>query len=378
VTKNKTDAEDQTRMRECLALAARGAGHVSPNPLVGCVIVRDGEVIGKGFHRKFGGAHAEVNAIKNAGRDVKGSTVFVNLEPCSITAKTPPCADLLISSGISRVVAGMIDPNPAIAGRGVERLRKAGIRVDVGVLQDECSRLNETFTKFMTKKAPFVTLKIAQTLDGMIADSTGSSQWISGALSRKAVHQMRSHYDAVLVGAGTIRRDNPSLTVRNVRGRNPARVIIAPTLNIPQQANVFRNSLDEKVFIFTNAAYDEERQKKIKLFSARGVQIIAVGRTSTGALSLDDVLHALAERGIASVLVEGGAATFSAFLEQGAADKVTIFTAPKILGPGLGVFSRMSKRALETASSLSSIETSRLGDDLVIEGYLRNAPAISN
>src|SRR5437660_11091013 len=218
------DSTHEIFMLECLSLAARGAGHVSPNPLVGCVIVKRGRVIGRGFHRRFGSPHAEVNAIRSAHEPVRGATLYVNLEPCHIYGKTPPCTDLIIESGIAHVVVGMKDPNPRMKGRGIRNLRRAGIRVTMGILERECRRINEFFARFITTGLPFVTLKIAQSLDGKIGGSKVG--WITGRASGKLVHMLRSRHDAVLVGAGTVVKDNPRLTVRHIRGRNPVRIVL--------------------------------------------------------------------------------------------------------------------------------------------------------
>src|SRR5258706_309746 len=209
-------ATDELYMLECLALARRGAGSVSPNPMVGCVIVKKGIVIGRGYHRRFGGPHAEVNAIRSSAAPVRGSTLYVNLEPCNHQGKTPPCTELIIRSKIARVVVGTTDPNPLVSGGGIRRLRRAGVKVSVGLLEEECLRLNEFFFKYITTRLPFVTLKVAQTLDGKIAAPKSFPRWITGRQSRRHVHTLRSQYDAVMVGAGTVLADNPRLTVRNV------------------------------------------------------------------------------------------------------------------------------------------------------------------
>ncbi|MBI3192960.1 MAG: bifunctional diaminohydroxyphosphoribosylaminopyrimidine deaminase/5-amino-6-(5-phosphoribosylamino)uracil reductase RibD, partial [Ignavibacteriae bacterium] len=229
-------------IKQCLTLARKGAGSVSPNPMVGCVIVKNGKVIGTGYHQKFGEPHAEVHAINSAKESVNGATVYVNLEPCNYFGKTPPCTKLLIKSKIKRVVVGMLDPNLKVSGKGINQLQKAGIEVIAGVLEDEAKKLNEAFTKYIQTNRPFVTLKIAQTLDGKIADKNRKSQWITGAASLKYVHQLRVENDAVLVGAGTIKADDSLLTVREVEGRNPIRIIIDGNFNVSEDARIFHDS----------------------------------------------------------------------------------------------------------------------------------------
>jgi diaminohydroxyphosphoribosylaminopyrimidine deaminase / 5-amino-6-(5-phosphoribosylamino)uracil reductase len=360
---------DEQYMRECILLARKGAGYVSPNPMVGAVIVRDGKVIGRGFHAKFGGPHAEVNAIRNAKGDVKGATLYVNLEPCNFTGKTPPCTDLLIQSGIARVVVGMEDPNPKVSGNGIRQLRRSKIKVDVRILNQECRSLNKAFIKFITRQLPYVTLKAAQTLDAKIADRKGNARWISNEASRVFSHQLRVENDAILVGANTVRKDNPSLTVRHVKGRNPKRVIISPSFNISLDANVFANVVPDSVFLFAEAASIDENQKKIKILSARGVKIFFLRRSLDGTFCTKDILKILGEHSIASVLVEGGAATVGKFLEEGTADEMILFIAPKILGAGTESMVLQKPRLIGEAMSLKNISTTMLDDDVLIKGY---------
>lgn len=356
-------------MMECLHLAQKGGGYVSPNPMVGAVLVKNGKVIGRGYHKYFGGPHAEVNAIRSASTSVAGATLYVNLEPCNFYGKTPPCTDLIIKSKIKKVIVGTLDPNPFVAGKGVRQLRKNGIEVVTGVLEQECRKLNEAFFKFITTHLPFVTLKIAQTLDGKIADITGKSKWLTNKKSRTIVHTLRSQYDAVLVGAGTVNKDNPQLTVRNVKGRNPLRVIIDRHFTVNPNAKVF--SGESPTIIFTSERQLRKNRTKGMKLEKRGVEIIPMNDSKNGAYNLKKVLSTLGSRGIASVLVEGGATIFSMFLDQQLADKLIIFIAPKIFGGGLPAFSKLHPKRLGKEIQVSNISVQKIDDDVLIEAYLQ-------
>ncbi|MFI5253643.1 MAG: bifunctional diaminohydroxyphosphoribosylaminopyrimidine deaminase/5-amino-6-(5-phosphoribosylamino)uracil reductase RibD [Bacteroidota bacterium] len=362
---------EEEYMRECLILAKKGAGYVSPNPMVGAIIVKDGKIIGRGFHARYGEPHAEVNAIRNTKEKVNDATLFINLEPCNFTGKTPPCTDLIISSKIKRVVIGMTDPNPAVSGKGIRILRKEGIKVELGVLEDECRKLNRAFTKFITTHLPYVTLKIAQTLDGKIADCKGNSQWISDATSRSLTHRLRAEYDAVLVGAETVRKDNPFLTVRNVKGRNPKRVIINPALDIPIDANVFSDVTPGSVFLFADSKYVTKKERIIKILSARGVKIFFLNPGSDGKFAIKDILLLLGKNLIASVLVEGGASTLGRFIQEKAADHLMLFIAPKLLGSGLASVLMTPERLLGNEVNLHNLSAANLENDILLEGYFK-------
>lgn len=355
---------DRDYMDLCLRLARRGAGRVSPNPMVGAVLVKGGEVIGRGYHRAFGGPHAEVHAIRSARGPLHGATLYVNLEPCSHFGKTPPCTGLIASSGIREVVVGIKDPNPAVNGRGIAALRRAGIRVRTGILRDECLRLNEAFVRFITTGKPFVTLKIAQTLDGNIADIRGTSHWITGEKSRALVHRLRAETDAVLVGAGTVRKDNPRLTVRGVRGRNPLRIILDGRMSAPRRSRVFKPGA--KTFLYVS---DRLARASVSGYGPT-VSVIPFPAGRGHSISIPWLLDHLGRSGIASVLVEGGAGIFGAFLKARAADKVVVMIAPKLLGTGVRAISGGLQRRLKDALRLKAGSVAVLGGDLVIEGYL--------
>ncbi|MBI5214893.1 MAG: bifunctional diaminohydroxyphosphoribosylaminopyrimidine deaminase/5-amino-6-(5-phosphoribosylamino)uracil reductase RibD [Ignavibacteriae bacterium] len=357
-------------IKQCLSLARKGAGSVSPNPMVGCVIVKNGKVIGTGYHQKFGEAHAEVNAINSARESVSGATVYVNLEPCNYFGKTPPCTKLLIKSKIKRVVVGMLDPNPKVSGKGIKQLQKAGIEVEFGLLEDETKKLNEAFTKYILTNRPFVTLKIAQTLDGKIADRNRKSKWITGEESLHHVHQLRAEYDAVLVGAGTIKADDSLLTVRQVQGRNPVRVILDGNFSLSEDAKIFHDT-SAKTLLFTSKMRGRKQNDKKSYLESLGVEIIEMPDPVPGYMSLENILKVLGEKGIASLLVEGGATTFSHFLERNLADKMMCFIAPKILGQGLNVFEELPKRLLGNEIKLQDVSVRAIGSDFLIESYCR-------
>ena len=295
---------DESYIQLALEIAKKGTGEVSPNPLVGCLLVKNDRIIGAGYHQKYGANHAEINAFENAKEPVEGSTMFINLEPCSHYGKTPPCADKIIEKKIKRVVIGTLDMNPLVSGNGVKKLKAAGIDVRVGVLEKHCIDLNKFFFKYITKKTPYVSLKAAQTLDGKIADKNGESQWISSLPSRKFVHKLRSNYDAVLIGAGTVEKDDPSLTVRLTDGRNPYRVILDGELKLKTSKKLFTRNSDHKTILVTSIK--NEKKSKVKKLHSLGVKIIFAPEDKEGNLNLKRVLKELAVHRIASLLVEGG------------------------------------------------------------------------
>lgn len=359
-------------MMECFALAKKGGGYVSPNPMVGAVLVKNGKVIGRGYHKRFGGSHAEVNAIHSAKNSVQGSTIYVNLEPCNYYGKTPPCTDLIIKNRISSVVIGMLDPNPIVSGKGVTQLRKAGIKVQIGILEDECTKLNEAFTKYISTGLPFVTLKVAQTLDGFIADQQGKSKWITNEASRQLVHHLRSRYDAVLIGANTVNQDNPSLTVRAVKGRNPIRIILDGAFEVNTKAKMFSDN-EARTIIFTSTKSAQNNSSKVKKLLKYGVEIIELPTVINKSLSLEQVLKKLGTMGIASILVEGGTNVFSNFLSHKLADKILLFIAPKIFGEGMDGFAYLKNQSIMNHIQVQKVATWNLDGDILIEGYLDNS-----
>ncbi len=323
---------DEWLMRLTLAQAERGRHGASPNPMVGGVIVKGDEVIATGFHARVGGDHGEVAALKAAGERARGSEIFINLEPCSHHGRTPPCSDALIAAGVRRVVAGMIDPNPQVSGRGIARLRDAGIEVDVGVCEAECRRLNEGFIVHMTEGRPFVTLKLAMSLDGRIATRTGDSRWITGEATRARVHEMRAAADGVLVGGNTLRLDNPRLTARDgaddsVRPNTPHRFALDTGLQISDDAAI----LDTDVAATTLFCAEDAGVERALSLAARSVNIARVGNTQ-GRLNLDEVLSQIGERSVLNLLVEGGGELAGELLQRRLVDRLVLMVAPIIIG----------------------------------------------
>jgi len=357
---------DESYIQLTIEIAKKGEGSVSPNPLVGCVIIKDNRIIGAGYHQKFGEEHAEINAINSSAESLEGSTLYINLEPCSHYGKTPPCVDRIIKEKIKRVVIGTLDINPLVSGNGVKALKKAGIEVKVGVLEKECIELNKFFFKFITSKLPYVTLKAAQTLDGMIADKNNYSEWISSSESRKYVHWLRARYDAVLIGSETARIDNPKLTVRMVEGRNPYRVVLDSSLKLKSDLNLFKINSDNKTSMITSEK-NKSKLKKINQLEKLGVKILFVKLDAQGRMQLKSVLKEIAKLQISSILVEGGSKIYSSFLKQKLFDDIFLFVSPKILGNGLKTFSELKSNKLSDAAKLNIRRTQKIGDDLLIE-----------
>ncbi len=351
-------------MREALRLARRGLGSTSPNPMVGAVIVSNDRIIGRGYHHSFGDKHAEINAIESARESIAGTTIYITLEPCCHHGKTPPCVDALIQHNIGRVVIGMLDPNPQVNGKGVERLRQHSIETTVSVLEKECHALNEAYIKHITTGLPLVTVKFAQTLDGRIATVTGSSHWISGEESLKLAHRLRASNDAVMVGSGTILADDPRLTVRLVRGRSPARVILDSRLRIPLTAKVLTEQEATPTIIATTTHANE---KKLAGLRQMGIEISVIKEDRHGEVDLELLLKVLGQRGISSVLVEGGAEVITSLLRQKLVDKLVIFVAPKIMGRGIEAVGELNTGDVSQSLPLSFTRTYRSGTDLVIE-----------
>jgi len=358
-------------MRKALRLARRGLGKTSPNPMVGALIVRNDEIIGQGYHRRYGEGHAEINAIRDTGGDISGATLYVTLEPCCHYGKTPPCVDALLKGSIGRVVIGMVDPNPSVNGKSIEILSRRGIETTTGVLEEECYRLNESYLKYIQTGLPFVTLKFAQTLDGRIASAEGNSQWISSESSRRLAHRLRSVYDGILVGVGTVLADDPQLTVRLVKRINPLRIVADSRLRIPLSARVLRDQDGAPTIIATTSRAD-----KVKLSALKGmaIEVLTVGEDEKGQVDLKDLLKSLGEKGIASVLVEGGARIITSLLHQGLADKAVIFIAPKIMGRGIEAVADLGIRDMSHTIKLSFVKAYRRGEDLVLEANIRDAP----
>lgn len=317
---------DEYYMRFAIELAKAGIGQTSPNPVVGAVVVKNGEIVGFGAHLKAGEPHAEVHALCMAGEKAKDADVYVTLEPCSHYGKTPPCADLLIETGVKRVIIATTDPNPLVAGKGIAKLRQAGIEVDVGILKQEADELNQVFFHYIATKTPFVTLKYASSLDGKIATKTGESKWITSEAARRDVHRYRHLHDAILVGVNTVIADNPSLTVRHVEGgKNPIRIILDTHLRTPLDANVV-NDGEAETWIVVGSGVKEE---KIAQYSGKHVQIIKMNQPK---IVIDELLKVLGEKQVTSLFVEGGAEVHGSFIEAKAVNQVIAYIAPKVIG----------------------------------------------
>ncbi len=356
-------------MRRALVLARKGMGKTSPNPAVGCVIVRNGEIVGEGWHRKAGTPHAEVHALAMAGKKAVGADVYVTLEPCSHHGRTPPCAEALIGANVGRVFAGMVDPNPKVSGGGVRMLEKAGIQVTVGVLERECRTLNEAFVKYVTTGLPFVILKSAMTLDGKIATTTGDSKWITNEKSRRHVHKLRSQVDAVLVGVGTVEADDPQLTARIPKGRDPLRVVVDSSLRFPRQARMLRSPSPAGTVIATVSREPAATRELESL----GAEILRC-RGRAGRVDLGDLFAQLGARGVQSLLLEGGGVLAGEALRQGLIDKFLLFFAPKLVGgEGLAPFIGPGVGRMAEAFRLQDISVTRFDDDILVEGYPERA-----
>lgn len=368
------DDRDRACMAQALALAALPEGTTSPNPRVGCLLVRDGEVVGRGYHLAPGGPHAEVVAVEEAGERARGATLYVNLEPCAHQGRTPPCVDLIVRSGVRRVVAAVRDPNPMVDGRGIAILREAGIRVDVGLLAAEAEALNEPFLHWHRRARPLVTLKAALSVDGQLSAARGRSRWISSDAARRFAHRLRLRADAVLVGAGTVRRDDPRLTVRLPGVRNAARrVVLSARLDLDPEARVFTTEGDgPPTLVYTT----EELSGKGAARLARRAEVVVVGRRGAG-LDLRAVLQNLAERQVQSLLVEGGGTTFAAFLAAGLADALALFQSPKLIGTG-GATPFLDGPAVAEPALAPRLERRSLlcfGEDLLVMGRVARSEA---
>lgn len=358
-------------MKLALELAKKGIGKVHPNPMVGAVIVKDGKILGQGYHKKCGEGHAEVNAFKDAeekNENVEGAEMYVTLEPCSHFGKTPPCADKIIEKKISKVFIGILDPNPLVAGRGVKKLKDAGIYVEYGILESECYKLNEVFMKYIVKKEPFVVMKTGMSLDGKIATYSGESKWITGEKSREDVHNLRNELTGIMVGINTVLKDNPQLTCRVNGGRNPIRIIVDSTLKIPIDCKIVNTAKEVETIIATT---DKANLDKINSLEDKGVKVIVVP-SKNGKVNLKELMIALGNLKIDSILLEGGGTLNFSALEEGIVDKVKIYIAPKIIGgkdsktpiEGKGIDN------LKDAFKITNLSVSTIGEDILIEGYV--------
>ena len=360
-------------LQRALQLAERGRGRTSPNPVTGCVVVKDGRIIGEGFHERRGGRHAEAVALDACRESPRGAHLYCNLEPCvAYPGKlTPPCAGRIIHSGIGRVTVATLDPNPEVSGAGVRLLRAAGIQVTVGAQAEAALRLNLPFFTAMHYRRPFVHLKMAQSLDGRIATRSGNSRWITDAAARRVVHRMRAEHDAIVVGRGTALRDDPRLTVRGVEPdllppAMPWRVVLDGRLSLPAGARLVSDEHARRTMVLTTASANPARRQAL---AARGVQVHAVAAGAGGLLDVDEVLRALYGCGIRSLLVEGGRAVYTSFLRAGRYDRITAFVAPLLIGDGVDAVGDLGCERIADAVRLQDVTTTIVEDQVMVSGY---------
>jgi diaminohydroxyphosphoribosylaminopyrimidine deaminase / 5-amino-6-(5-phosphoribosylamino)uracil reductase len=336
--------------------------------MVGAVLVRGGKIIATGFHKIAGADHAEIVALERAGAKAKGSTLYINLEPCSHYGRTPPCSRALIRAGIKEVVAGIKDPNPLVGGKGFRKLKRAGIKVRVGLLEQECRTLNEAFIKYITRRLPFVTLKLAASLDGKIATVTGDARWISSEDSRRMVHELRNEVDAVVTGVSTVLADDPLLTCRIPHGRNPWRVILDSHLRIPLSAKLLRQPDSERSIIVTS---ERSSHQKARAIESLGAQVWRIKKLRQGRLPWTAILRRLAAKGVLSVMIEGGATTSAWALRERAVDKILFFYAPMILGgDGRVMIDALGVKRVKQAIPVQGMRVRQSGTDTLVSAYL--------
>ncbi len=370
----------ETMMKNVFALATKGQASVSPNPMVGAILVKNEKIIGQGYHKKSGEAHAEVLAIqdaKNHGHDIFGSTLYCNLEPCShLNKKTPPCAPQIIQSGIKQVFIANLDSNPEVSGRGIELLKKSGILVECGILESEGRILNEVFFKYIQTKTPFVHLKIAQSIDGKIATASGDSKYITSLTSLEEVHKLRKNYDAVLIGSNTFLNDNPLLSVRNVENleqKQPFRVLISKLHKIKLNYSLVSDQFSNKTIIFCDIKCVQKNPEIHLELTKRGVQVYALESDSEGKLSLTEILKTLGTLKVTSLLVEGGADIFNQFIQQSLYDKISFFIAPVLIGNGYNSVADLNINKVKDSLKFSHSSFALSGSDIVFTGYNINS-----
>ncbi len=356
-------------MRIALEEAAKGLGRTSPNPVVGAVLVKGGRIIARGYHKKAGTAHAEVVALEAAGSKAKGADLYTTLEPCDHYGRTPPCSLAILEAGVRRVICASADPNPQVSGKGVARLRRGGVKVLTGVLQEEADTLNRPFFKVMRTGMPWVTLKAAVTLDGKLATATGDSRWVTGEPARAWVHRLRDAVDVILVGANTVRKDDPKLTTRipGGGGKDPLRVVVDSHLRLSPGYTVFTQRSPARTVI---ATLEDPEGRKAQRFLAQGVEVWQV-RQKAGRVDLKALLKRIARNGLNHVLVEGGAEMYGSFLRGHLADALALFLAPKLIGsPGLSWAGDLGVKEMAQAVAVSDLTFERHGDDVLLQALL--------
>lgn len=368
-----TLSKDEKYMKRAINLALLGLGTVSPNPLVGAVVVKDGIILGEGYHEVYGSSHAEVNAIKNASQDVAGATLYCSLEPCCHTNKqTPPCTNLIISSKIKRVVISNLDPNPFVAGKGVKLLREAGVEVLAGVLEKEGSEVNEIFFKYIQTGLPFINIKYAQTLDGKIATVSGDSKWISDEAARVEVHKMRLKYDAVMIGRGTLENDNAKLNIRmgvDSKGKIPYRIVVGSIGKINLDNEILSDEHTEKTILVTSVNdYQEAPLEIINHIKDRKIKVI-FAKAKDGKLDFSEVFKKIGELKITSVLVEGGSKLISTLIKDNHYDKITAFICPKIIGNGITFYQDDVIEQMKDSIKFKNVSYKIMNDQIIMNAY---------
>jgi len=359
---------DEYYMKLALKLALKAKGKTSPNPLVGALVVKKGRIIGRGFHAKAGLAHAEVIALDQAGKQAKGATLYVTFEPCAHTGRTPPCVNRIIQSGISEVVIGMIDPNPLNNGKGIMLLKQNNIKVRQGVLSDELAKINESFVKYITTRLPFVTVKVAESLDGRIATYTGDSKWITSDKSRAFAHKIRKDYDAIMVGVNTVLRDNPRLNTW-FSAKQPVKIIMDSNLSTPENANIFAQGSQVIIITLPSRAGQETENRKRLFEKAKIIEV----KERSGQINLRDALRKIAQLQITSIIVEGGGTLIGSLFDERLVDRILFFISPKIIGGKDAISSVMGKgvRRVDQAIKLRGVKFRRFGEELLVEAGVK-------
>ncbi len=357
-------------MKRALYLAEKGSGYVNPNPKVGAVIVKNGKIIGEGFHERFGENHAEINALNSAGENARGAEIYVTLEPCSHFGKTPPCARTLVKAGLKKVIIAMKDPNPIVSGRGIKILRENGIEVVLDVMKDEAEKLNEVFIKYITTKRPFVLMKSAVSLDGKIATTLGESKWISGEVSRQYVHKLRNNFMAIMVGIGTVISDDPLLTTRieNKKSKSPIAIILDSKLKVPLNSRIFTTLSERKIIIATTEYSDKAKMAELKKM---GILVIEIP-SKCGHVNLKYLMNEIGKMGIDSILLEGGSKLNFSCIKENIVDKVMYFVAPKLVGGEKAKTSIEGEgiKSLSDAVKVNNMNSEKIGQDILLTGYV--------
>jgi diaminohydroxyphosphoribosylaminopyrimidine deaminase/5-amino-6-(5-phosphoribosylamino)uracil reductase len=360
-------------MRLALEEAAKGLGRTSPNPVVGALLVKGGRILARGYHRRAGTAHAEVVALEAAGTKARGADLYTTLEPCDHYGRTPPCSQAVLEAGVRRVIVGSLDPNPKVNGKGLARLRRAGVEVLTGILQEEADTLNRPFFKAVSTGLPYVTLKAAATLDGKLATATGDSRWVTGEEARAWVHRLRDQVDVILVGSNTVRLDNPQLTTRlpDGGGKDPVRVVVDSHLRLSPKLKVFTQRSPARTVVVT---LEDPAGRKAKRFLDAGAEVWQ-GRDKEGRVDLKALLRRIAKEGLNHVLVEGGAETYGSFLREKLADELALFIAPKLIGSeGLSWAGELGVKQMTQALSLENLTVQKLGEDVLLQARLSESP----